>query len=126
MDTWGPIVRETLNALKSETAQLGVAGVAGAIAAALTKWNGFVELVRKVVVGALCAIYLSDLAVPLFKWALPIIGIEASASIKLSGFIMGIVGIIIIDFIIHVMRLRRDALNLAIDVQNKENNKDNQ
>lgn len=110
MDTWGSLIREIMTALKGETAQLGVAGIAGAIAASLTEWNGFVELIRKVVVGALCAIYLSDLAVPLLGFLLPQIGIDADASVKLGGFIMGIVGIIFIEFIIHIMRLRRDAM----------------
>ena len=111
MDTWGSLLREIFSALRGETAQLGVAGVAGAIAASLTEWNGFVELIRKIIVGALCAIYLSDLAVPLLAFLLPAIGIEEGASVRLGGFIMGIVGIIFIEFIIHIMRLRRDALS---------------
>lgn len=115
MDTWGSLLREMLGALKGETAQLGVAGVAGAIAASLTEWNGFIELIRKIIVGALCAVYLSDLAVPLLKFLLPTIGIDQDASIRLGGFIMGITGIIFIEFIIKVMRLRRDALKAHKD-----------
>ena len=119
MDVWGPLLQEALFVLRSESAQLALAGASGAIVAALTEWGGFIALARTVVVGALCAIYLSDLAVPLLAALLPVIKLKEASSVTLSGFIMGIVGIIFIELIIYAMQLRRAAL--TSQKTNKEN-----
>lgn len=94
--------------LKSDTAHLGMAGIAGAVAAAMVEWSGWLHLLRKVVVGCLCAIYLSELMVPLLSVVLAGLSLPAGSSIELSAFLMGMLGIVIVEFFTHLFASYRN------------------
>lgn len=92
--------------LQSEAVSLGVAGIAGAVASAMVEWRGPKELIRKVVVGGIAAYYASDLAVPMLRFLLPGIGLDAEKAPNLAAFIMGMFAIVIFEFIYKVIRTR--------------------
>ena len=103
---------------KSDVGQLGLAGIAGAIAASMVEWDGWVQLARKVTVGCLSAIYLSELTVPLFRFLLGGLDIPRDHSVELSAFLMGMLGIVIIEFLMHIFRsYRRHVKNPATPKQ---------
>lgn len=97
-------VKMVLQLLKNELVLLGLSGIAGAIAVAMVEWEGWFQLFRKITVGGLCAIYLSPLAVPLLSFFLDGLNVEAGHAPTLGGFIMGMIGIVLVEFIIHVFR----------------------
>lgn len=96
--------------LASTKGELLLAGLAGAVVSAVTEWNGWRLATRKVVVGVICALYLWPLALPLLGWALGALHIPQENAVSLSGFVMGMIGIIVIEIILKAFRLRRDDL----------------
>lgn len=75
-----------------------VAGAAGAAAAATADWKGWKALIRHMVVGVPCAIYLSD---PIFALVSPAFGvfkIAPEGAESAANFITGAVGIFIFEF----------------------------
>lgn len=111
-----------MQVLKNEMFVLGVSGVAGAIAVAMVEWDGWLQLLRKVTVGGLCAIYLSPLAVPLLAFFLSGLSVPTDNAPTLGGFIMGMVGIVIVEFFIHVFRTYS---KIIVKQKNRERNKSN-
>lgn len=93
--------------LKTDVGSLGVAGVAGAIAVSMVEWSGWVQLARKVVVGGICAVYLAPLAVPLLSFFLNGLSVTESHAPTLGGFVMGMFGIVFVEFILHIIRARQ-------------------
>lgn len=111
MDGSNPSVwRAVLAALQSDYASLGLAGISGAIAAAIADWRGWAQLLRKAVVGAICAVYISPLAVPMLQFFLPGIGVPEDRAPELGGFLMGMLGIVLVEFLLHVVSVRRQLL----------------
>lgn len=104
-----------LDWLSSATGELFKAGLAGSAVAAAMEWTGFLPAIRKIVVGTLCALYLSPLAVPLLEWVLGTIQVPRDQAAGVSGFLMGVLGIIVIEIILKAFRLRRDDLDRKDD-----------
>ena len=100
-----------LDWLSTEKGQLLQAGLAGSAVAAAMEWTGFMPAMRKIVVGTLCALYLSPLAVPILGWALGIANVPIENAAGVSGFLMGVSGIIVIEIILKAFRWRRDNFN---------------
>lgn len=88
------------------------AGVAGSAVSAAMEWTGMLPAIRKMVVGTLCALYLSPLAVPVLTWALNGLSVPSAAvrSTGLSGFLMGVVGIVVIEIIMKALQIKRDNM----------------
>lgn len=96
--------------LQSGKAELILAGLAGSAVSAAMEWTGVLPAVRKILVGTLCAMYLSPLAVPLLGWVLGGLQVPTENSAGVSGFLMGIVGIVVIEIILKAFKLKRDHL----------------
>lgn len=94
--------------LSSEKGQLLQSGLAGSAVSAAMEWTGFMPAVRKIVVGTLCALYLSPLAVPLLGTVLGIAKVPRENAAGVSGFLMGVTGIIVIEILLKAFRWRRD------------------
>lgn len=94
--------------IAGEKGQLLQAGLAGSAVSAAMEWTGFLPSIRKIVVGTLCALYLSPLAVPILGWALGIAQVPEENAAGVSGFLMGVTGIIVIEIVLKAFRYRRD------------------
>jgi len=86
----------------------GVAVVISGAAGGLVKWitlrEKLMDGVASILVGGICAYYLSPLALPAIE---PILGrliIENDAKVGLSGFLIGVGGIAVSGFIIDIWR----------------------
>lgn len=91
--------------------ELLTAGFLGSVVAAAMEWTGVLPGVRKIVVGTICAVYLSPLGLPLLAWILDGINVPAESAAGMSGFLMGVTGIVVIEIILKAFRLKRDDLN---------------
>ncbi|MBW4710744.1 hypothetical protein KX928_23385 [Roseobacter sp. YSTF-M11] len=81
-----------------------VAGAAGGVVRWVTLRDNWKEGGAAVIVGAICAVYLEDLAITLLG---NFLSIEIPPSSKgLSGFIIGLAGITLTGFIIDVFKAR--------------------
>lgn len=94
--------------LTGEKGQLLQSGLAGSAVAAAVEWTGIMPSLRKIIVGSLCALYLSPIAVPMLSWALGMGGIPIENAAGVSGFLMGVGGIIVIEIVLKAFRFRRD------------------
>jgi len=92
--------------VQGESGKLLVAGLAGPAVSAAMEWTGILPAVRKIIVGSCCAMYLSPLAVPMLSWALGGLQVPQENAATLGGFLMGVVGIIIIEIIVKAFRMR--------------------
>lgn len=95
---------------QSDKASLVLAGLAGSAVSAAMEWTGVLPAVRKIVVGTLSAIYLSPLSTPFLGWVLDGISVQPENAPSMSGFLMGVVGIVVIEIILKAFKLRRDNL----------------
>ncbi|WP_378952029.1 hypothetical protein [Mesorhizobium sp. ANAO-SY3R2] len=86
------------------------AGFLGSVVAAVMEWNGVIPALRKIIVGTICALHLSPVALPLLAWALGNLQVPQENAAGLSGFLMGVTGIIVIEIILKAFRLRRDDM----------------
>lgn len=91
---------------QGESGKLLTAGLAGSAVSVAMEWTGWMPALRKIVVGSLCAMYLSPLAIPMLEWALGVINVPTENGATLGGFLMGVVGIVIIEIIVKAFRLR--------------------
>ena len=93
--------------LAGDKGQLAIAGALGGLVRWLTlreHWkDGFVSLI----VGAICAVFLAPLALPAIEPILGKIIADASARGTLSGFVIGIGGIVVAGFVIDVWKALR-------------------
>lgn len=97
-----------LDWMTGEKGQLIQAGLAGSAVAAAVEWTGIMPSIRKIIVGSLCALYLAPISVPMFNWALGMGGIPVENAAGMSGFLMGVGGIIVIEIVLKAFRFRRD------------------
>lgn len=94
-----------------EIVRLALSGMLGGVVRWLTLREGWRQGLASVVVGAICAVYLGPLVVPLLA---PIVGglvVEANGRSSLSGFLIGAGGTTFSGFLIDVWRIRRNKLN---------------
>lgn len=99
--------------LHGHTGELLKAGLAGSAVAAAMEWNGVLPAIRKIVVGTLCALYLSPLMVPMLEWVLGTMQVPRDQAAGVSGFLMGVLGIIVIEILLKAFRFRRDEIGRA-------------
>lgn len=102
---------------QSGKADLLTAGLAGSAVSAAMEWTGILPAIRKIVIGTLAALYLSPLAVPMLGWILDGLHVPDENTTGLSGFLMGIVGIVVIEIILKAFNLRRDKLLVGVGFQ---------
>lgn len=112
MDLWHWIFTSIKH--NSDVLFMALSGFSGAVATSMVEWQGWLDFSRRVVVGALCAIYMTDLAIPLLEYLLTGIRIDPSNAPKLGGFIMGMLGMMIVEFLIRVVR-KSDPQNFKRD-----------
>lgn len=91
--------------MQTATGELATAGLAGAAVSAAMEWSGFLPAVRKIIVGTLCALYLSPLAIPLLSLVLGGLNVPPEKTAGMSGFLMGVLGIVVIEILLKVFRL---------------------
>lgn len=96
--------------LQSDKGSLLIAGLAGSAVSAAMEWTGILPAIRKIVIGTLCAMYLSPLAVPLLGWVLGGLQVPTENAAGVSGFLMGVIGIVVIEIILKAFRLKRDSV----------------
>lgn len=93
--------------------QLLLAGALGGVVRWLTLRSHWSDGLISIVVGAICALYVSPLALPsLIPW-LGNIGVPADSVGGLSGFLIGIGGITFSGFIMDLWRARRKMAEKA-------------
>ncbi|QJD54336.1 hypothetical protein [Aminobacter phage Erebus] len=105
----------------SEKGELLTAATAGGIVSAAMDWTGFLPAVRKIVVGTISAYYLSPLAIPYVGWALDGISVPQDKALGMSGFIMGVLGIVVIDTIMRAAQIKLAGLNKATEADTDSN-----
>ncbi len=92
--------------LATEKGQLALAGLAGATVSSIMEWRGALPTLRKIFVGATTAYFLGPIGVPLFQWAGGLADIPLEPSASVGGFVMGIGGMTIVEFIVKVWHFR--------------------
>lgn len=94
-------------------ARLALAGALGGVVSWLTRKGSWKDGLMQIVVGSICAVYLSPLAIPVLAPTLgAIVGTPDELS-RLSGFVIGIGGVSVSGFIldiIHTWQRRRAPL----------------
>lgn len=96
-----------------EKTQLVVAGALGGLVRWLTLRDHWVDGLISVIVGAICSLYLSPIALPALTPVLGNVGMPAESVTGLSGFLVGIGGITASGFFIDLWRARRRMLRQA-------------
>lgn len=99
-------MQSLLEWLGGDKGQLLTAGTAGAAVSAMMEWTGFLPAVRKIVVGAIAAYYISPLAAPFIGWLLDGISVPTENASGMSGFITGVLGIIIIETLTRAAQIK--------------------
>jgi len=99
---------------QTDKGSLLVAGLAGSAVSAAMEWTGFLPAIRKIVVGTLSALYLSPLAVPFLTWILGGLSVPPENASGVGGFLMGVVGIVVIEIILKAFKLKRDDINRGL------------
>lgn len=96
-----------------ERTQLIVAGALGGLVRWLTLRDHWSDGLISIVVGAICSVYVSPLALPAIEPMLGNIGMPGDSITGLSGFLVGIGGITASGFFIDLWRARRRMLKAA-------------
>lgn len=101
-------MRDTLiDWITNERASLIVAGALGGLIRWVTLREHWQNGLISIVVGAICALYLSPLAEPLFRPFLVGLELDDSARSGFSGFVVGIGGIGIVGIVLDVIKAKR-------------------
>lgn len=91
--------------------ELLTAGVVGAAVSAAVEWTGVWNTVRKLIVGAGCAVYLAPMGVSLISWVLDGVNVPTTNAAGMSGFLMGIGGIVVVEIILGAFRLKKQQMS---------------
>ena len=91
--------------------ELLAAGLAGSSVAAVMEWEGILPAIRRLAVGVTTSFYLGPVGIPLFSWVFGKASIPIEQSTTVSGFIIGVGGVVIIEIILKAFRFRRDNIN---------------
>lgn len=118
--TGGSAVGDFLAWLVGEKGQLAVAGALGG----LVRWLSLRESRRdgliSVIVGAICALYLGPVAVPVIEQLIGRIVIEPASRAGLSGFIIGLGGIVATGVVLDVWHAWRRRLRGETDATRRD------
>lgn len=96
-----------------------VAGAAGGLVRWLTLQERPRDGIASIIVGALCALYLGPLAVPIFEPVVGKIVTRPDQAVGFASFLIGMGGLSVSAIVIQVWRLRR--ANLAKDESDGDN-----
>lgn len=96
--------------LGSDRTQLVVAGALGGLVRWLTLRDHWSDGVIAIIVGALCAAFVSPLALPALTPFLGSVGMPPDSVTGFSGFIVGVGGISVSGLLLDAWRLRRKML----------------
>lgn len=77
--------------------RLVLAGLFGSAIAVVMDWTGFIPAIRRLVVGSVVSYFTYELAVPVTKAFLGVFGAPTEPSISLSGFLMGVCGVVFVE-----------------------------
>lgn len=91
-----------------DKAQMAVAGALGGVVRWLTLRSSAVDGLISIVVGAICAVYLGPVCLPLIEPVLGKIVLDENARAGLSGFFIGIGGIGVSSFIMELWQRRTE------------------
>jgi hypothetical protein len=97
--------------LIGEKGQLAVAGALGGVVRWLSLREDWKDGLVSITVGAICAVYLSPLAIPLFDSVLGKIVVDAAARHSFSGFLIGIGGIAVSGLVLDIWKARRTQVS---------------
>jgi len=112
---------EWLSHILGDKAELATAGLAGSTVSAAVDWRGVAAAMRRIVVGTLCAMFLSPLGLPLLRWLLSGAKIPVENAAGMSGFLMGVLGVVFIEYLLRVFRVK---LNSVTGATGKDDSKD--
>ena len=90
--------------LKHEITQSALAGLAGGIVSAVVEWENWPVAIRQIVVGMLCAIYLSPWARPVIGYLMHGLSLPEDATVSSSAFLTGIFGMVIVEVVFRLVR----------------------
>jgi len=96
--------------LTTDKTQLLVAGALGGLVRWITLRDKWTDGLASVVVGTICALYVSPLTIPIVTPALGGIGMPPESTNGLSGFLTGVAGIALSGILIDFWRLRKRQL----------------
>lgn len=99
-------MNDFLTWLLGEKGQLLVAGAAGGVVRWLSLRENWRDGCISILVGAICALYLSPLAIPMIEPILSKLVVDADSRAGFSGFFIGVGGIAVAGFCIDIWRHR--------------------
>ncbi len=99
-------MRGLLEWLFGPDGRVAVAGAMGGLVRWLTLKSSWVDGMVSIIVGAICAVYLGPLALPLVEATLGKIVLEDASRAAFSGFIIGLGGIALASFVMDVLSAR--------------------
>lgn len=105
-----------LNLTGTAVGKLAIAGALGGVVRWLTLKEKWTDGLVSVVVGAITSVYVGPAAFPLLKPLIDFAGVEHEAAVGLSGFLIGVGGILVSGFLIDVWRARRKMLKAGFVV----------
>lgn len=87
--------------------QAPVAGALGGVVRALTLRLPMIEGASSVAIGAICAIYLSPLAMPVVESALGPVMVDDASRVGFAGFVIGLGGIAVSGLVLDIFQAIR-------------------
>lgn len=103
--------------LDSARGEMAVAGIAGSAVSTIMQWEGWVSGLRRFFVGSVTAFFLGPVGVPLVSWLFPKINVPIEHSISVGGFVMGICGIVFVEVMLTVLRLKKTTMEVRSDTK---------
>jgi hypothetical protein len=94
----------------TDKTQLVVAGALGGLVRWLTLRDHWIDGLIAIIVGAICAAFISPLALPALSPFLGQIGMPPESVNGFSGFLIGVGGISVSGLLLDVWRLRRKMI----------------
>jgi len=96
--------------------EMALAGIAGSAVSVVMEWTGVLSGIRRLFVGAVTAYFMAPVGLPLFQWSLSNIEVPSEQAAGVGGFILGIGGVIIVEIILKMFRLRHAEIKGGDDV----------
>lgn len=84
-----------------------VAGAMGGVVRWLTLREHPRDGVVSIVIGAICAVYLTPLAFPIIDPVLSNVVVDGEARARLASFVIGVGGIGVVSFVVDLWKVRR-------------------
>lgn len=97
--------------LSGDKGQLLLSGALGGVVRWLTLRDKWQDGLISIIVGAICSLYISPLAIPALQPLLGSISVAPESVHSLSGFIIGIGGITVSGMVMDVWRARKKIIS---------------